>query len=118
MTNEQIPKEFWIEQFNGRVPPSYYAFKDKPNFNKLKLKIGLDSEEINASEYFHVIEYSAYEEVKEQNEKLIKMIEVLNDENKLHIKLLEKVNDWAIAGNIENYSQLCDDLEKIQEDEK
>jgi len=56
--------------------------------------------------------------LQKENEKLRKMIEVLNDENKLHIKLLEKVNDWAIAGNIDNYSQLCDELEKIQEENK
>lgn len=98
MTNEQKPREFWLELGN--------------ECDDIVWNLPVNENTI------HVIEYSAYEEVKEQNEKLIKMIEVLNDENKLHIKLLEKVNDWAIAGNIENYSQLCDDLEKIQEDEK
>ena len=54
--------------------------------------------------------------LQKENEELKKMIEVLNDENKMHIKLLEKINDWATAGNINNYSQLCDELEKIQEE--
>ena len=92
MTNEQKPREFWLEL--GHECDDI-VWNSPVNENTI-----------------HVIEYLAYEEVKEQNEKLIKMIEVLNDENKLHIKLLEKVNDWAIAGNIENYSQLCDELEK------
>lgn len=110
MTNEQTPKEFWIDSEDAETQDNYAgsAMFEHPR----------QGPPLWQTKLIHVIEYSAYEEVKEQNEKLIKMIEVLNDENKLHIKLLEKVNDWAIAGNIENYSQLCDDLEKIQEDEK
>lgn len=64
---QPIPKkarEFWIEQFNGRKPPSFYAFKDKPNFNKLMLKI--DDAEVKACEYFHVIEISAVTRLQAQ----------------------------------------------------
>lgn len=115
MTNEQTPREFFI---------AYSKYTNAYEVLEKEIKVGqrfydsYSSAYVNCDELIKTVEYSAYEEVKEQNEKLIKMIEVLNDENKLHIKLLEKVNDWAIAGNIENYSQLCDDLEKIQEDEK
>jgi len=63
----------------------------------------------------HVIEYSAVEKLQKENEEIKRINKLLNDENNVHIKLLEKINDWAIAGNIENYSQLCDELEKIQE---
>lgn len=68
-------REFWIEQFNGRIPPSFYAFKDKPKFNKLKLKLNVSDEEIEASEYFHVIEYQALIAERARSNKLIEALE-------------------------------------------
>lgn len=85
MTNDPSdkPREFWIEQFNGRVPPSFYAFKDKPNFNKLKLKLN-ETELIDNSEYFHVIEYSAFDQMKLKYEHAFKtftkQVDELNEE--------------------------------------
>lgn len=82
------PSEFWIEQFNGRKPPSFYAFKDKPSFNKLMLKI--DDAEVKACEYFHVIEASYAKELEAE-------IERLKAENaKLH----------TITNNLSTYSNL------------
>ena len=72
MSDEKY-REFWIEKFNGRKPASYYAFLDKPNFNKLTLKV--DDIELPASEYFHVIEYSA---LLEERAKSARLLDALN----------------------------------------
>lgn len=101
------PREFWIEKFNGRVPPSFYAFLDKPNFNKLKLKLN-ETELIDASEYYHVIEYAAYEKLQQENER----------HKELNIKLANNNADY----NAENLKlkQVCEimreALEMLQND--
>lgn len=96
--------EFWIEQFNGRVPPSYYAFRDKPNFNKLKLKLSrdADAQEIEASEYFHVIEISALADLQEQLQEACEARDhwrKIDLENKKLRAALERIetedNGWA-----------------------
>ena len=59
------PREFWIEKFNGRKNPSYYAFKDKPNFNRIQLKED-DGTVIQGYEYFNVIEKSYADQLAAQ----------------------------------------------------
>lgn len=84
--SKQRPREFWIEKFNGRRPPSFYAFKDKPDFNKLMLKI--DDAEVKACEYFHVIEASYAKELEAEIERLKADLEFSND-------VVKERENWA-----------------------
>lgn len=66
--SEQKPREWWIEKFNGRSPASYYAHFEEPKRSMVRIKI--NDSEVPASEYFHVIEKSAYDALKAENERL------------------------------------------------
>ena len=83
------PREFWIEKFNGRKNPSYYAFKDKPNFNRIQLKED-DGTVIQGYEYFNVIEKSAYDQLAAQ-------VSRLESEARLHDTIVKSLQRGQIA---------------------
>lgn len=115
MSNEQKPREFleypmvidwlqWSDEFKEVL--------GKPDMSQVTLTL--------ISEMREKIKFLKEEnkEIKEENKNLLDIVAKLNQENAVHIRLFHKINDWAIAGNIDNYSQLCDELEKIQEENK
>lgn len=72
------PREWWIEQFNGRKVPTFSAYVEKPRFSPIILKVD-DEKTIPAYAYFHVIEYSAVTALQAENESLKQEIERLKE---------------------------------------
>lgn len=97
--SKALPREFWIEQFNGRKDPAYYAFLDKPNFNKIELKKD-DGEIIKGYEYYRVIEYSAILAERAKSQRLLEVIKQV----KVHLRA--PVHFDALV----QMSQICGDI--------
>lgn len=89
MSNEKKPREFWVCAKKMEIEGFYYA-------EEKKIQRDLYPHYIQVPHYIHVIEYSAYEKLKEENEELKKQLEErdqvrLWNENE---KLKEERDHW------------------------
>jgi len=72
-------REFWVKQFNGHVPATYTVAINRPEeFNNIIFKINGD-EISSLFEYFHVIEYSAYEAEQAKVKKLVEALKYIKN---------------------------------------
>lgn len=73
--SKKSPREFWVDQFNGHQPPSYRVHTVETKPMKLTIMMGNDIE-MPGNEIIHVIEHSAYAELKEKLELAVEALEL------------------------------------------
>jgi hypothetical protein len=86
------PREFWIERYNGNGKLT--ALDSRPEkLDLCKIRIN-DSDPIAAYNYFHLIEKSAYDALKAENEEL--KFRLIDRSEKYKIAIDKGIYEWGL----------------------